>query len=202
MTTTGATIIEPIYDRELKFHSGISQINTERKWGYIGIDGKILVEPEYDYATPVENGFAVVRRGYDAPKFHILDVKNGRILKELPYQLVGGFHEGLAKAKIDGKWGYTDTDGELVIPARFATAEDATDFCCGHAFVKVDGLWGLINTDGDTVVEPKYSKIGETRNGLAIVYSGNIFSGGEYRISQPQRRWPPHSRHDIRQDKF
>lgn len=43
-----------------------------------------------------------------------------------------GFSEGLAAFCKDGKWGFLDTKGEEVIPAKY---DQATPFSDGRAFV-------------------------------------------------------------------
>lgn len=64
------------------------------------------------------------------------------------------FSEGLAAVKKDGKFGYIDTKGNLVIPCQFGYA---SDFIEGTAVVaKDDGMpYCILNRDG-RVVETKY----------------------------------------------
>ena len=45
------------------------------------------------------------------------------------YEAAEPFSEGLAAVKRDGKWGYIDTAGELVIPFRFERAYDFSEGC-------------------------------------------------------------------------
>lgn len=45
--------------------------------------------------------------------------------------------------KINGKWGYIDTRGNIIIPLQF---EEADQFSEGMAAVKVAGKWGYIRS--------------------------------------------------------
>lgn len=53
----------------------------------------------------------------------------------------------------DGRYGYIDKSGNVMIDFEF---EDAEKFSCGLAPVLIDGLWGFINEDGEVVIEPAY----------------------------------------------
>lgn len=57
----------------------------------------------------------------------------------------------------DKKYGYIDTTGKEVIPARF---DDVNAFEHGKAKVKVDDKWGMIDPSGSFVIEPKWTIIG------------------------------------------
>lgn len=63
------------------------------------------------------------------------------------YQNVRSYSEGVAPVQTsNGKWGYINTQNQLVIPARF---EDAKEFKDGRAAVKINGKWGFINKRGE-----------------------------------------------------
>lgn len=58
-------------------------------------------------------------------------------------------------SKKDGKYGFIDASGKLVIDYQY---DDATEQnSSGYAGVKKDGLWGAIDLNGKVVVEPKYN---------------------------------------------
>ena len=56
----------------------------------------------------------------------------------------------------NGLWGYSDTLGRVVIPAKY---DFARIFECGVAGVKLDNKWGLINTQGEEITSLKYDHI-------------------------------------------
>ena len=59
-----------------------------------------------------------------------------------------GFSEGLAAVKVKDRWGYINTDGEMVIPPRFFRA---TSFVDGLALVDTGNFWSYIDTNGSVV---------------------------------------------------
>lgn len=65
-------------------------------------------------------------------------------------------------------WGYTDADGDLVIPARYAEAQPFHD---GLAWVRRPDTdrWSLINLLGTTVIPPTYRAARPFSDGLAWV---------------------------------
>jgi hypothetical protein len=103
--------------------------------------------------------------------------KSGEIVinaKENGYMIVGGFHDGLARVKKDGKYGYINTKGKLVIDAVYDVAGDFSD---GRASVGKTGFgasgnhtqYGYIDKKGNTIVKLKYDSAESFSDGLAKV---------------------------------
>ncbi len=71
----------------------------------------------------------------------------------------------------NGKWGYVEEEGHMVIPALY---EDAyPTFINGYASVKKNGAWGLIDTLNQTIVPFRYDKIGHLEEGrIAFLKDG------------------------------
>ena len=68
--------------------------------------------------------------------------------------------------RVDGKEGFMNPKGEVVIPATF---EKVYPFSDGLAAVQVERLWGFINTDGKMVIEPQFVMVHFFSDGLAAV---------------------------------
>lgn len=77
----------------------------------------------------------------------------------------------------NGKWGYINQYGELIIPYKF---DGADDFYEGLAGVKVDSLWGFIDTTGIIVIKPNYNLIGIFSEGFCSV---GVWAHRKYDIS-------------------
>lgn len=77
-----------------------------------------------------------------------------------------GFGDGLLAVEKNGKWGFIDRQGRLVIPAEY---EETNGFAEGKAAVKLDGLWGVIDTGGKRLVRPRYQSASRYFNGLLPV---------------------------------
>lgn len=103
----------------------------------------------------------------------------------------GTFSEGLAWIGINGKYGFIDKTGEVVIGAKFS---DVGDFHDGLAPAQVNGKWGYIDKTGTMVIQPK-DGLGEpfregyavgtdpsTNREMLIDTSGNIVLSGMYNV--------------------
>ena len=66
------------------------------------------------------------------------------------------FVDGLGLVKANGKVGFVDETGELVIPYQY---DEAYPFEDGLARVRVGGKWGVIGRSGNEVVEPQYARL-------------------------------------------
>jgi hypothetical protein len=74
----------------------------------------------------------------------------------------------------DGKFGYIDRNGNIVIPARF---EDARDFSEGLATVQIGDKYGCIDSSGKVVIPPKFDFIYEFKNGLSYILIDGMSNG-------------------------
>lgn len=63
----------------------------------------------------------------------------------------------------DGRWGYINEQGEVVLPQIY---EDALPFYGKAAWVKQDGLWGAVDTAGTVLVTPEYADIAVYEDGV------------------------------------
>ena len=88
------------------------------------------------------------------------------------------FSEGLAAVRIgefvEGKWGYIDKQGMLVIQAQFDTAGPFHD---GLAVVANDRKFGYIDKTGKIVIPLQFASGGSFSDGLAAVRVGDFITG-------------------------
>ncbi|NER22786.1 MAG: protein kinase [Symploca sp. SIO1C2] len=78
--------------------------------------------------------------------------------------------ELLKPVKIDGKYGYKDTTGAVVIPPQF---DRAGKFSEGLAEVKLGSKYGYIQSKGKMVIPPQFEKAGSFAGGVAKVKIDN-----------------------------
>ena len=100
---------------------------------------------------------------------------------DLEVQGIWDFSEGLAKVKINDKYGFINTKGEIVIEAKY---ESASDFSEGLAVVGIPDTekestqyykpekYGYIDKDGNVVIEPQYEGCSDFKDGKATVKKG------------------------------
>lgn len=74
-----------------------------------------------------------------------------------PYDKVEDYSEGLARVKLDGKYGYINLSKREVIEVKYT---DAHDFSNGLAAVSENGkTWGYINSSGKKVIDFKLDDV-------------------------------------------
>jgi hypothetical protein len=67
---------------------------------------------------------------------------------------------------VNGKHGYIDRTGKIVIPPKF---DGALDFSEGLARIVVNDKWGFINRNGRIVIKPRFEYAQQFQEGLAMV---------------------------------
>ena len=77
-----------------------------------------------------------------------------------------GFADGLCPVAIDGKWGFINLTGQIIIPLRY---EEVNVFTEGLANVKINGRWGYIDKADREVIPSRYENASVFDDGLAIV---------------------------------
>ena len=54
----------------------------------------------------------------------------------------------------DGKWGFTDKEGNIVVNAKYDVVTELNEY--GFAGVYQEGKWGVVNSKGEEIVVPSY----------------------------------------------
>lgn len=88
------------------------------------------------------------------------------------YEAAGRFDDGLAPVKQNGKWGYIDTDNQVVIPFRY---DIAGLFNEGYAIVGT-----LVSTEPETAYDPDTGDYVETGKTLSTYGLGFVDTQGNY----------------------
>jgi hypothetical protein len=86
-------------------------------------------------------------------------------------------NSGLYAILLNGKHGYIDKTGAVVIVPKF---DYANDFSESLAAVRMGELWGFIDTSGEFVVPPKYVLAYDFSDGLAAVDVGSAEAGNKW----------------------
>ena len=95
------------------------------------------------------------------------------------FEKVKPFSSGLAAIKNNGKWGFIDSNGQIIIPCEFTSVSDFYD---GLSIVSMGDYnietgdnnirYGVIDKFGSLIVESSYYYIDEYRNGYAKACTG------------------------------
>lgn len=154
--------MEPVCEFEWDFLTAFSDRTgageTDGKWALVNKKGEAKNDEWYDGIIVDENGFCskqkrvfVIKEGL----CYMTDTK-GKEIGKLTFEDAKAFtDEGYAAVCSGGKWGFVNTDGELVIDYAY---EDAESFCNGYAAVCTDGLWGYIDEEGHLIIEPEFTE--------------------------------------------
>ena len=79
------------------------------------------------------------------------------------------FSEGLAAVQDGDKWGFIDTEGNLVIETKY---DGAFSFSEGLAAVRQGGRWGYIDKTGKAVIPFLYQSAQSFSDGMAVYQQG------------------------------
>jgi hypothetical protein len=165
----------PYVDEKGKLH-----IHAQEKWGFIDVNGAVVVAPKFDAVAKFSEGLAAVAFDTDRTSYSCIHCdpnqqwgfidKLGKMVIQAQYRSALSFSEGLAAVMNDNrKWGYIDTKGMLVIPFAF---QSARPFSGGLAPVSVNRKVGYIDKKGNFVIKPQFAEAGDFSEGLAAVRRG------------------------------
>lgn len=165
--------IIPITEKMTQFY-----IKKEDEYfaGLINNKGQILLQPKYKSIQyfPKTNIYIVeTEKGSSLLNEDLKEIKIGA------YDKIEATKEAsLLKVYKDKKYGFIDTNGNLVINLIY---DEAENFSEGLAAVVKDGKWGFINENGATVIDFNYiGKMESFKNGYARFYKGNFTTMGRY----------------------
>jgi len=169
----GAFAIEPRFDSAFDFVSGVARVVLDGRRCLIDANGSIIFQcsDKDEKVWGIAGGVAIVSRG-EGPSYrgNYIDMKGRPILRDDSLNAQGSFSEGLGvvfRIK-DGhrRYGYADLKGEVKIEPQYRIARPFND---GLAQIGPAGsrLSGFITKDGVFRIKPKFTHVGDFRNGLA-----------------------------------
>ena len=147
------------------FSEGLAVIERNDLKGYIDKKFNVVVEPKFQHAGNFADGFAPVRDLNDS--YYYID-KTG----QMAINFDGGeFSEGFAFIEVEGKYGFIDITGKVVISPQF---DGARFFYEGLAPIMVKDKWGFVDKSGQIVIEPRFDDVDKFfPDGLAPVNMGD-----------------------------
>lgn len=155
----GEFAIAPVFDGAGRFAADLAPVQFEGKWGFIDSSGKVAIQFVYERAFGFfRQNLALVQK---SGRFLYVDKTGMEMMAPK-----GISRDSLVPVRIDGKWGYTDMDGKVVIVARY---EDARMFSEELGAVRLGGNFGYINRKDEFVIQPQYWKVKDFSENLAAV---------------------------------
>ncbi|MEF3306335.1 WG repeat-containing protein [Paenibacillus sp. GYB003] len=161
-------------------------------YGYLDLQGKEAIPARFSEANDFADGKAVVRT--KDGEYALID-PDGTTLASYPYAFVGNPGDGLLafRKEADGKYGYMDEKGNVVIPPRFTGALPFED---GYAIVDTGeddkSRYGLIGKTGAFVIRPEYddmNRLGEGRVAVGkAIDPSRPYIGSTYALADTEGR--------------
>ncbi len=158
------------YDDIGWFNDYDGSVMKNNKWALMNRNFEITTDFIFDEQVYFLHGKASVKKN---GKFYIID-NRGKELKELPYDdLIGlGFQGKYKRAKMNNKYGYIDSEGNVVIPLEYEDVEQTVET---NLFpVQKDGKWGYVNEKNQVVVPFKYRITRPVMDGVGIMQDKNF----------------------------
>ncbi|WP_410472644.1 WG repeat-containing protein [Faucicola mancuniensis] len=145
-------------------YDGFSKVEKNAKYGFVDLNGQILIPADYDDATSFSEGLAeLVQNGQS----FFINTQGKKVFSvDKNIDVISDFQQGLLVVKQNGKIGFMDTSGNIVIDFSF---DNASDFKEDFAVIVQNGSWGFINKIGQIVITPQYTQASKFSEGLASV---------------------------------
>lgn len=145
---TGAFVVNPQYDEVEDFKDGYATVRCDHKWGIINAKGELIIEPiasESYGLRLLDKGCFVAKVGYN--QYGIITNGNKWIVEPI-YEDLSFLCDGLIAAKKDGKYGFINLQGTVIISIQY---DRAWDFNNGTADVELNGEDFKIDKNGNRV---------------------------------------------------
>ena len=165
------------YEEASNFKNGIAAVKVDNKWALINTSEENITDFVFDeivldeYKTCINSEVIFVKKD---DSYYMID-KTGSKITETMFDAVYPFvSKTMAAVCIDGKWGFVDTLGNMVIEPQY---EQAKSFCNGLAPVRVGDLWGYISSNGEWRIECQFEDcLPFSTNGIAAVKEDGVWN--------------------------
>ncbi|EAH6427438.1 WG repeat-containing protein [Campylobacter coli] len=154
----GNFVIQAKFEAIKNFKENVVAVCLNDKWGFVDKKGKIIIKAKYDFIDDKDDEMVM------------FGSKHGLYLLLFKENILGCFHEGLALARINKKYGFIDKNENLVIEAKY---DEVEDFDKGLAIAKLDGKSGLLDKNGRVIVDFLYEKILVVNKDIIILVKNN-----------------------------
>lgn len=168
-------VYEQLMEADPNFHDGLALVHQGEKYFFINKEGKEAFPYNYDTGLNFSDGLALVRKDR---KCGYIDTKGNEVIALTDKYYGTSFHDGLAAVgNNDGKYGFIDKKGELVIPMSFDVDEGGvtSEFHEGYAVVCKNEKYGYIDKSGKEVIPCNYDAVFNFSEGMALVIKEGKF---------------------------
>ena len=148
------------------------RVKKNNKYGFVDTTGSVIIPVEYEFGANdyfKEKVICVTKNKLDG----FINPKN-EVVIPIKYKEAFGFSNGLAPVSIEGKWGYIDVTGKIIIPAIYDSPYAFNN--AGVAIVRIGDKFGLISKSGSVVLPLEYDKLFTfNTNDYWLVKNNNLY---------------------------
>ena len=155
-----------LYNKDAGFFEGTKENSIESD--FIGTDMQVKVTGILSEIN-LELGYMKIRTGNDYQYYNLkFETKTSQELLK---------SNTLFLAKKDGKYGYVNKEGVVVVDYIYDDAREQNEF--GYASVKKNGMWGCIDSKGKEFITPAY----QLENNSLIEFIGKWHRGEDLNLN-------------------
>ena len=142
------------------------------KYGYFDLEGKIAINPQFEFATAFREGLALVKLSGDNGKWGFID-KNGKFVINAIYKDATVFKDGLAWVISDNSApSAIEKNGNIIFTLK--EANEVRLFSEGlAAFSIADAVnymsWGFVDKTGNQIINAQFDEVGDFTEGKCAV---------------------------------
>lgn len=156
-----------VFEQIGMYSDGYAAARVNGRWGVVGLELDWLVPAEYDGIVMDELGRCCGQGAVFVRQDGIVRlIVGGRFIGEAFDDARPFSGEGFAAVMRNGRWGFIDIDGSVVIDFVF---DDALSFGQHLAAVRIGELWGYVGIQGQIAIEPVFLDAKSFSNGSAPV---------------------------------
>lgn len=163
---------------------GVGAVCKNDKWALIAEDFQFVTDYLFEDVKMDAYGICSISKrvfAKDAAGYHMFDEKGQMIGNDTYEDAVPFFGEEPTAVKKNGKWGFVDADGNMVIEPQYESAEAFHD---GLAPVQTLNGWGYINSSNELVIKDEFFGAHSFYKGVAPVKAGNQWTLIELNVKQ------------------
>jgi hypothetical protein len=169
----GRVLFRPQFDKII-ISDNSALVRKDSLYGFINDQGNWLIKPKYKYAAPFDNGAAIVKIN----NHQFLINKKDEIISHISFDTIWGFKNTISVVSQNGKWGYINTSGQLILPLDHYTG--IGDFHSFYGKFMQNGKWQIIDKTGRTFQQP-FDEV-EIINSNDTIYAEGINNNQKIRI--------------------
>jgi hypothetical protein len=177
--------IVPLQDIELtqeRFSDGLIAFADGNRVGFMDRRGRVAIPPRFYFppvgdgecgcsheggpAEPFSEGRAFVHEGR---RSYFIDRTGNQAFPGEFDETRGGFKDGMAAVKVNGKWGLIDRSGNWMIKPRYQSVGRTSEGLWPVCHDEKSREWMYVDRSGQQAVKGTFSYAGEFSGGLAFV---------------------------------